>query len=50
MDIEGKTDQSTIRDSDPSTEGGPPGWLAFAVVAGLFLLAVVITVFVSVFT
>lgn len=28
-----------INDKEPGTTGGPPGWLALAVVAGLFLAA-----------
>lgn len=28
-----------IKDKDQSTEGGPPGWVAFAIVAGIFLAA-----------
>lgn len=28
-----------IEDKHRGTTGGPPGWLAFAIVAGLFLIA-----------
>lgn len=27
-----------IQDSDPSTKGGPPGWLAFSLIAGAVVL------------
>jgi hypothetical protein len=30
--------QVEIRDEDQSTEGGPPGWMAFAIIVGLFLV------------
>ncbi|MEO1236748.1 MAG: hypothetical protein AAFX76_08175 [Planctomycetota bacterium] len=32
------TDQPDISDSQKGTRGGPPGWLALAIVAGLFLV------------
>jgi len=31
------SDEKLIRDHDPSTAGGPPGWLAFCIVAVFFL-------------
>lgn len=31
--------ETKIRDDDPSTEGGPPAWVAWTCVAGAFLLA-----------
>lgn len=31
--------QTDIRDDDPTTEGGPPAWVAYTCVAGMFLIA-----------
>jgi len=33
-----------IHDSDPDTQGGPPGWIVWAMVVALFLAAVGVTI------
>ena len=37
-----------IEDENPSTRGGPPGWLAFAIVAGLVLSTMMVVVLLAV--
>ncbi len=29
-----------INDQDRSSQGGPPGWIAFSIIAGMFVLGV----------
>ncbi|MEM7575967.1 MAG: hypothetical protein AAF328_00710 [Planctomycetota bacterium] len=29
-----------INDQDPSTRGGPPGWIAFSIIAGVFVVGI----------
>ena len=41
MDREGSTESTTVRDSDRATDGGPPGWVAFVIVAVLFLVGAI---------
>ena len=50
MDREGSTEQTTIRDSDRATTGGPPGWIAFAVVAVLFLIGAAVVAVIALAT
>lgn len=50
MDREGSTESTTIRDSERSTEGGPPGWIAFVIVAVLFMVAAVAVAIVAALT
>ncbi|BAM04219.1 hypothetical protein [Phycisphaera mikurensis] len=50
MDREGTTESTTIRDSDRATEGGPPGWLAFVIVAVLFLIGAIAVAAISILT
>ena len=50
MDREGSTEQTTIKDSDRSTEGGPPGWIAFVIVAVLFLVGAAGVATLTIFT
>jgi len=38
---DGKKHPFGIHDEDPSTTGGPPGWLAFAIIFLLILVATV---------
>ncbi len=35
-----------IHDEDPSTEGGPPGWMAFSILAGVFVIGVILLLFI----
>lgn len=35
-----------IRDSEPSNHGGPPGWLAFAIIFGIGIM-ITLTAFIA---
>lgn len=34
-----------INDDDRSTQGGPPGWIAFSIIAGVFVVGVIVVLF-----
>lgn len=36
-----KSEALNIHDDDPSTHGGPPGWLAFGVVASSYFVVLI---------
>ncbi len=37
-----ENERLNIHDTDQTTAGGPPGWVAFAIVAGIFLFVVAV--------
>ena len=45
MDHQGTDESTTVKDSDRSTQGGPPGWIAFVIVAVLFLIVALLAAF-----
>lgn len=39
VEFDNSNPQTEIHDEDPTTEGGPPAWVAYTCVAGGFLIA-----------